>query len=72
MRTIEELIVALEQTGSGCGLISDDWGHWAVSTSGMQNVPMDPPADIDTVFHVKRDEWNRPFAKRSRRTTTNT
>lgn len=41
----------------GSGLISDDARHWAVSTSGMQNVPDDPPQDIVTNFVVEKDEW---------------
>ena len=28
----------------GYGLLSDDFGHWAVSGSGMQNIPENPPA----------------------------
>lgn len=41
----------------GCALISDDFGHWAVSCMGMQNVPEKTPADIDTTFVVMKDEW---------------
>lgn len=41
----------------GCGLISDDAGHWAVSGSGMQNVPQDPPCYVATTFMVEADEW---------------
>lgn len=55
--TTEELIEAFENTGDGCGLISDDAGNWAVSTSGMQNVPMNPPQDISTSFFVEAAEW---------------
>lgn len=57
MKTIEELIDALERTGEGCGLISDDAGHWAVSTSGMQCIPIDPPEDVSTSFFVEAAEW---------------
>lgn len=53
MKTIEELLEFLEETGDGCGLISDDAGIWAVSTSSMQNVPVDPPQDIQTTFFVE-------------------
>jgi hypothetical protein len=38
-------------------LVSDDARHWAVSTSGMQNVPTDPPQDIQTTFFVEKGEW---------------
>lgn len=55
--TIEELIAALEETGDGCALISDDAGHWAVSTTGMQQVPINPPEDITFYFLVKASEW---------------
>ena len=42
----------------GCGLISDDAGRWAVSTSGIQNVPSpDEPVYIDTTFFVEANEW---------------
>lgn len=56
-KTIEELIDGLERTGDGCGLISDDAGHWAVATAGFQNMPMDPPEDISTSFFVSASEW---------------
>lgn len=41
----------------GCGLISDDAGHWAVSTCGFQNVPIDAPCDISSQFFVLKHEW---------------
>jgi len=41
----------------GGGLISDDGGRWAFSTSGMQNVPEDKPSDISTSFFVQAAEW---------------
>lgn len=56
-KTLEELIAFLEQHGSGCGLISDDAGHWVVATEGMQNVPENPPEDIDSRFFVTAEEW---------------
>ena len=57
MKTMDELIAVLEEDGDGCGLISDDAGYWAVSTSGMQNAPDDPPQDISTSFFVEAAEW---------------
>ena len=42
---------------NGCNLISDDNGHWAVSTSGYQPVPTDPPGDMDIVSLVSASEW---------------
>lgn len=42
----------------GYGLISDDNGHYAVSVTGIQNVPMtDEPCDIQTTFFVEAAEW---------------
>lgn len=42
----------------GIALLDDDNGHWAISGSGMQNVPDgDLPQDIWTSFHVRPDEW---------------
>lgn len=41
----------------GYGLISDDCGHWAVSTSGFQSVPRIPPGDLDTHFWVYKNQW---------------
>ena len=55
--TVKELIHFLEENGDGCGLISDDAGHWAVLSSGFQNVPDNAPQDISTSFFVKADEW---------------
>lgn len=55
--TLEQLIDALERTGHGAGLISDDAGHWTVSTSAFQNVPTNPPQDTFTSFLVKATDW---------------
>jgi hypothetical protein len=46
----------LEQQ-EGCALISDDFGHWAVSGDGMQNIPENPPDDIVTAFMVDKEQW---------------
>jgi len=56
--TDSERIEWLEKR-QGQALISDDFGRWAVSTSGMQNVPEDPgtPSDIETLFFVEAAEW---------------
>ena len=43
----------------GSALLSDDCGHWTVSTEGMQNLPMDPPDDISTSFYVEKDQWHK-------------
>jgi len=47
------------ETLEGAALLSDDAGHWAVSGTGVQNVPDDPPQDISTSFFVSRDEWSK-------------
>ena len=56
--TDSELIDWLE-TQEGSGLISDDFGRWAVSSSGMQNVPDDTEvaSDICTSFFVEAKDW---------------
>jgi len=43
----------------GYGLINDDFGHWAVSGDGMQNVPKDVsiPNDIQTTFFIEAKDW---------------
>ena len=41
----------------GVALVNDDFGHWAVATSGMQNVPRNPPDDIQTTFFIEKAEW---------------
>ena len=41
----------------GMALVNDDFGHWAVATSGMQNVPRNPPDDIQTTFFIEKAEW---------------
>ncbi len=48
----------LEQQ-EGAGLVSDDAGHWAVTTTGTQNVPDNPPQDISTSFWVEKAEWKK-------------
>lgn len=62
MPTDAERLDWLEKEAEGCALLSDDFGNWAVSTMGMQNIP-DPvpekgtPGDIGTSHFVKADEW---------------
>jgi len=58
MTTDSELIDWLENE-QGSALVSDDFGHWAVSNSGFQNVPdnIDIPNDIQTTFFIKAEEW---------------
>lgn len=56
--TMSELIDWLEQQ-QGSALVSDDCGHWAVATDGMQNVPKKTPADIQTTFFIMKNEWKK-------------
>jgi len=47
----------------GLGLISDDFGHWAVSAVGFQNIPEEwtgdnpGPGDINSTFFVEKEDW---------------
>lgn len=43
----------------GAALVSDDAGHWCVTYDGMQNVPVDPPQDIQTTFFIEKDQWKK-------------
>jgi hypothetical protein len=38
-------------------LLNDDAGHWAISIEGAQNVPINPPCDIQTTFWVEKQQW---------------
>ena len=44
----------------GWALISDDFGRWALSGDGMQNIPDNPdvPNDIETAFYVPKEQWH--------------
>ena len=43
----------------GAALISDDFGNWAVSFDGFQNIPEDPgnPSHISTSFFIEAARW---------------
>ena len=44
----------------GFGLISDDFGRWAVSGNGQQNLPTDDgPFDCHTSFFVEKSCWHQ-------------
>ncbi len=59
--TDTELLNWLEEQakqGACIGLVHDDNGHWAVSSSGVQNCLGGPdPEDVDTTFFVFKGEW---------------
>ena len=42
---------------SQMSLISDDCGNWAVACDGFQNVPKNPPDDIETMFWIEKARW---------------
>jgi hypothetical protein len=57
MTTDTERLEWLEKQ-DGAGLISDDNGHWAVSTTGVQKViEGGSPINLETLFLVFREEW---------------
>jgi hypothetical protein len=40
-------------------LISDDNGHWACVSDGMQNCPVDEnTCDINTMFFIEKNRWH--------------
>lgn len=54
----DDILLDWLEEHQGYGLISDDNGHWACVTNGMQNVPDgDEPQEIWTTFIVEADEW---------------
>ena len=55
-RTDTERLDWLERQ-EGSALVSDDFGSWAVVTEGVQNVPMNPPDDIQTTFWIEKKHW---------------
>jgi hypothetical protein len=44
----------------GFGLISDDFGRWAVSGAGVQNLPNEvgKPFDVTTSFFIEAAKWH--------------
>lgn len=57
-RTDTERLDWLAKQG-GAALVNDDFGHWAVSFDGMQNVPRKTPADIQTMFVIEKKQWKK-------------
>ena len=43
----------------GSALLSDDNGHWAVSSTGMRNINTvnENPIDIQSAFFTEKTEW---------------
>lgn len=47
---------------AGAALINDDFGRWAVSMMGMQQIPdgiTDAPQDLQTMFFLEASEWRQ-------------
>ena len=42
---------------SDMSVISDDRGNWACTQDGMQNLPAEVPADINTTFFIEKACW---------------
>ncbi len=56
--TDKELLDYME-TQEGAAIISDDFGHWAVTGAGFQNVPQKTPADIQTTHIIEKKQWKK-------------
>ena len=41
----------------GYALVNDDFGHWAIASMGMQDIPENPPDDLWTSFCVEKHAW---------------
>jgi hypothetical protein len=54
----EFIMDELSKLGWCPSLLYDDNGHWAISTTGFQNVPEgDDPEDIEIFNIVKKEQW---------------
>lgn len=52
------IVDKMEKEGYCPALLSDDNGHWAFATDGIQNVPLgEEPEDIETTFFVPKNRW---------------
>lgn len=47
------------EANSGFAVVSDDFGNWAVTASGMQNIPETIPGDLETTFWIEAKEWKK-------------
>jgi hypothetical protein len=57
-RTDEERLNWLSKQ-EGIGIISDDYGHWTATWTGIQTVSAKAPADISTSFWIEKHEWKK-------------
>lgn len=51
------------EKAEGYAVVSDDAGHWAVVTSGMQTIPLKAPGDLATSFFIKKKDWKKTVRK---------
>lgn len=53
------LIIDRDVNNGGCpAIVNDDNGHWAVATSGIQNVPEGPDTfDCYSTFIIEKGRW---------------
>lgn len=42
----------------GMALVSDDYGHWACVTDGVQDTLINAPDDISTSFWIRKEDWH--------------
>jgi len=55
MNDLEKLNWLEKQDGGA--LVSDDFGNWAFASCGWQNIPCDPPGDIETTHIIEKHAW---------------
>lgn len=56
--SLEVLLESLIELGNCPALVNDDNGRWAVSETGVQNIPLnDKPSDIQTTFFIEAKDW---------------
>jgi hypothetical protein len=41
----------------GWALVSDDAGHWALVSDGIQSIPDRTPGDVTTLFVIGAEQW---------------
>lgn len=56
--SFEFIMDQLANLGHAPNLLYDDNGHWAVTSTGFQNVVMDEPEDVEMHFMVEASLWN--------------
>lgn len=54
-----DYFVASAKRGFSFNIVNDDAGRWAVSDSGMQEVPEKGPIDMCITHFVEKKQWRR-------------